>query len=279
MTPIELAKESKASALDTAPISMAEKLGLGVFLVVVSAILQWGLDLPLSFSWPAHLPMNTIAILAGTYLALNISRKNDYPKIYYVIWTAGVVLFIQWISFPWGNRGAGGWMWYGILSVSATGMVSLQWKSNHPWKLLGHRAFLTTGAGVLMMCCSSITHVTALVAVVVPVVMAGVFYSFKRRTYWPMADMWLLPALALLLANASIRFVEDPQASLPEALILKSIVAIYFVASCFTMAKGPSKTSLFFSLLSMLLCLLAGVWVYTHESEVIDTSPSYNYGG
>jgi hypothetical protein len=281
MTQEELAMKNSdpASVMPARVAPIGQVLAIGLLFVILSALLQWTLDLPLSFSWPAHLPANTIFLLAGAYLMINLLGITKKRTTRSMLWTGFVILIIQWVSFPWGNRGTEGWIWYTILSTSSICMVLFPWASTKPWITMGHRALLTAGAGVLLMCCSSITHVTALVAVVVPVVLVGVFYNLKKWNFWPMADAWLLPALALLMANASIRFVEDPSADLPEALILKCMVSVYLCTSLFHAGKVASKTKMMLSFFVMLMTMIAGIWVYTHEGEAIDDSPSYDYGG
>ena len=145
---------------------------------------------------------------------------------------------------------------------------------------MGHRALITGGAGIMLMCCSSITHVTTLLAIAIPVVLIGILYNVKKWVFWPLADAWLLSALALLMANASIRFVEDPSAGLPEATILKSMVVVYLCSPLLYLGKETAfKVKMILSLLVMLISMIAGLWVYTHEGEAIDDSPSYDYGG
>lgn len=243
-------------------------------LAILGLVFQLIFGFEVSLSWPATMPASAIILVVGVNVFILVKGKRGM-----FLSSLALVLFVL-MSFPWWSRGPEGWLTYSGVSLASLSLLSIPNLKQEGWSLWFQRAGLAGMALLMCLSASSISHLTLLAAMIIPVAILTAYDTWKKERPWSVyGDRWLLSSIALVLGNALVRYVPDPKAELPEAMILFGAGAVFAIGV--QIGRWPLKSTWKKAVISLVLPLLGtalALWCYTYEGEAKEDGPSYDYG-
>lgn len=230
-----------------------------------------GGDFALSPRWPGSLP-DGLALLLGAAVLLMMPALGRETRSWTAFsWTGGVTALLVLASFPWWLRGAGGWwMYVGMtLGVFALHHGVMRVAPKGRFALVGYALVLFIAAALLLLGTASGTHLIALVSVVAPAGLVGVVAAARNLQWFGAVGLaWITLAGALLVGNAAIRFVPDPESVWPEKNLIVAAAAVFALVPL-TATWIPRRLVRWragWALMGMLAGAALAMAVYLHES-------------
>lgn len=235
------------------------------------------LEMPMSLDWPLQLPNALVPLVllqasACYALGLGFGLRSSLA----------VVVLVQMVSFPWWTRGWGGVMLGMAYGLASYAFIAFSQRSQADKWWLFQRAAVSALSAAMLLSCASVTHLSAMLVMVLPAAVLFSIFTFTKR--WVnnqlLGDGWILGSLSLLLCNASVRYVQSPDAELPEQWLLRSAVFIFLLSPALRVLVGSWRQKLgrVLGLMLPALCALLALWVYLQEPVDAPADQGYDYG-